>query len=60
MKSDDQPHAPGWGRALSVARARPRCGARTRSGSPCKSPVVTGRNRCRMHGGALGSGAPMG
>ena len=37
-----------------------RCGARTRSGSPCKSAPVTGRRRCRMHGGADGSGAPKG
>jgi hypothetical protein len=37
-----------------------RCGARTRSGAPCKSAPVTGRRRCRMHGGADGSGAPQG
>ena len=37
-----------------------RCGAKTRSGSPCKSPAVGGKKRCRMHGGALGSGAPHG
>ena len=36
------------------------CGARTRSGAPCKSAPVTGRRRCRMHGGAEGSGAPSG
>jgi hypothetical protein len=36
------------------------CGARTRSGAPCKSAPVTGRRRCRMHGGADGSGAPRG
>jgi hypothetical protein len=29
-----------------------RCGARTRSGRPCKSPSVRGKRRCRMHGGA--------
>jgi hypothetical protein len=40
--------------------ASPRCGARTRSGTPCKSPAVRGKRRCRMHGGALGSGAPRG
>ena len=38
--------------------ASPRCGARTRSGEPCRSPAVRGRQRCRMHGGAPGSGAP--
>ncbi len=36
----------------------PRCGAKTRKGGSCKSPAVTGKNRCRMHGGAPGSGAP--
>ena len=38
----------------------PRCGARTRRGRPCKSPAVLGKKRCRMHGGAPGSGAPEG
>jgi hypothetical protein len=37
-----------------------RCGAKTCSGRPCKSPSVLGKKRCRMHGGALGSGAPRG
>ncbi|WP_082594519.1 HGGxSTG domain-containing protein [Sphingomonas sp. Root710] len=37
----------------------PRCGARTRSGTPCRSPAVKGNRRCRMHGGK-GSGAPRG
>src|SRR5437763_5083294 len=36
------------------------CGARTRSGHPCRTPPVRGRRRCRMHGGAAGSGAPVG
>jgi hypothetical protein len=35
----------------------PRCGARTRSGAPCKAPAVRGRARCRMHGGKS-TGAP--
>jgi len=38
--------------------ASPRCGAKTRCGSACRSPAVNGRQRCRMHGGAKGSGAP--
>jgi hypothetical protein len=38
----------------------PRCGAKTRSGKPCMSPAVHGKKRCRMHGGAPGSGAPRG
>ena len=37
-----------------------RCGATTRAGNPCLSPAVGGKNRCRMHGGAAGSGAPRG
>lgn len=37
-----------------------RCGAKTRKGTPCQSPAVTGQARCRMHGGAAGSGAPKG
>ena len=35
----------------------PRCGAQTCHGSPCRSPAVQGKRRCRMHGGAVGSGA---
>lgn len=40
--------------------ASPRCGAKTRKGTPCRSPAVGGKARCRMHGGAKGSGAPRG
>lgn len=40
--------------------AAPRCGAQTRRGTPCQSPAVGGKKRCRMHGGAAGSGAPKG
>jgi hypothetical protein len=47
------------GKPLSLEAVR-RCGAKTRTGKPCRSPVVNGRNRCRMHGGAHGSGAPSG
>jgi len=36
------------------------CGARTRSGLPCKRARAPGRPRCRLHGGAPGSGAPFG
>jgi glucans biosynthesis protein len=36
------------------------CGAQTRGGNPCRLPPVTGRRRCRLHGGAAGSGAPTG
>ncbi len=37
-----------------------RCGAKTRAGKPCMAPAVSGKARCRMHGGASGSGAPPG
>jgi hypothetical protein len=37
-----------------------RCGARTRAGGCCRAPAVQGKSRCRMHGGASGSGAPRG
>ena len=37
----------------------PRCGAKTRSGSMCRSPAIRGRLRCRMHGGT-NKGAPRG
>ena len=40
--------------------ASPRCGARIRAGGSCRSPAVRGKRRCRMHGGAPGSGAPRG
>ena len=53
MKSD---HARNTGPMLSSLR----CGARTRSGEPCRSPAVSGKKRCRMHGGAPESGAPRG
>jgi hypothetical protein len=39
--------------------ASPRCGAKTRTSGACRSPAVHGKKRCRMHGGAQGSGAPM-
>lgn len=38
----------------------PRCGATTRKGTACRSPSVSNKKRCRMHGGAKGSGAPIG
>jgi hypothetical protein len=47
-------------RNVRPMRASPRCGAKTRSGRPCHASAVSGRRRCRMHGGAPGSGAPRG
>jgi uncharacterized protein YjcR len=55
----EQPLTP-WQLGLKKANQTPRCGAKTRKGTPCKAPVVKGRSRCRMHGGARGSGAPRG
>jgi hypothetical protein len=46
-------------RLSNMAKAR-RCGAKTRAGHPCRQAAVTGRARCRMHGGAKGSGGPRG
>lgn len=45
-------------RHTAAMLASPRCGARTRTGDACRAPAVHGRRRCRMHGGAYGSGAP--
>ena len=41
-------------------RLTPRCGAKRRDGLPCQKPRARGRTRCRLHGGASGSGAPRG
>lgn len=41
-------------------QASPRCGAQTRNGDTCRAPALRGKSRCRMHGGAAGSGAPFG
>ena len=37
-----------------------RCGAKRRDGLPCHKPRAKGWIRCRLHGGAPGSGAPKG
>jgi hypothetical protein len=42
---------PDWRVTLPLAHASPRCGARTRTGTPCKAPAMAA-GRCRMHGGA--------
>jgi hypothetical protein len=54
------PIAPPHRRNTAPMLSSPRCGARTRSGASCRSPAVNGKKRCRMHGGAHGSGAPKG
>jgi hypothetical protein len=43
---------------IGAMLASPRCGAETRCGGACRAPAVRGKKRCRMHGGAEGSGAP--
>ena len=56
-KIEKQPHTKQqWAYHLSL-----RCGARRKyDGHPCQSPAVSGKKRCRLHGGAKGSGAPRG
>jgi hypothetical protein len=46
-------------RIIGPMNEAPRCGARTRAGTPCQSPAISGKARCRMHGGKK-SGAPRG
>jgi glucans biosynthesis protein len=46
-------------RNLGPMNEAPRCGARTRAGTLCQSLAISGKSRCRMHGGK-GSGAPKG
>ena len=43
---------------LSQANDTARCGARTRSGAPCRCPAMP-NGKCRIHGGAS-PGAPRG
>ena len=38
--------------SIHAMHAAPRCGARTRQGTPCQSPAMA-NGRCRMHGGKL-------
>jgi hypothetical protein len=45
-------------RNIRAMQASRRCGAKTRSGGACRAPAMRGKRRCRMHGGAPGSGAP--
>jgi hypothetical protein len=56
QKLDLEPHAPRgpWlknGNRPGNPNNAPRCGARTRRGTPCKGPAMR-NGRCRMHGGA--------
>jgi len=38
----------------------PRCGAKTKSGEPCKRRPAKGRTRCKLHGGATPVGQQIG
>ncbi len=42
--------------AFYFAENAPRCGAKTRAGTPCKRLPCTGRTRCNLHGGKSRSG----
>ena len=46
-----------WNDAMQAAQAAPRCGAKTRRGTPCRAPAMA-NGRCRMHGGKLRGGPP--
>ena len=46
-------------RNIAPMNDAPRCCAYTRVGTLCQSPAISGKARCRMHGGK-GSGAPKG
>jgi hypothetical protein len=50
MNQTDEPQTSGWSKALQAAREASRCGARTRSGLPCRGAAMP-NGRCRMHGG---------
>jgi hypothetical protein len=68
MKSADQPHAKRLKRRGCLKNGNPpgdpsdapRCGARTRNGTPCMGSAMT-NGRCRMHGGrSTGPRTPQG
>ena len=52
MKTEESPHA------KAPLNGAPQCGAKTRSGNPCKNPAMA-NGRCRMHGGKS-TGPPKG
>ena len=47
-------------REPEALRLADRCGAKTRSGLPCRRAASAGKARCRLHGGAPGVGGPVG
>lgn len=44
------------GNAMQEQLPKVICGAKTRSGEPCQTSPVSGRHRCRMHGGTIRRG----
>jgi hypothetical protein len=58
-KNEGNPVHQAYAQRLANIRAAARCGAKTRSGSPCQCPAIKNRARCRLHGG-LSPGAPKG
>lgn len=55
MESRNKPQAKrrGWltsNNAPGDPNSAPRCGAKTRKGTPCRAPAMA-NGRCRMHGG---------
>lgn len=36
---------------IDLMNAAPRCGAKTRAGTPCRCPALRGKKRCKIHGG---------
>ena len=55
METESEPHArrKGWlknGNPPGDLSNAPRCGAKTRKGTPCRAPAMK-NGRCRMHGG---------
>ncbi len=50
MININEPHQPIWKIGLNYANQAPRCGAKTRKGTPCQCPAMK-NGRCRLHGG---------
>ena len=46
--------------SIELMNLAPRCLAKTRRATLCQSPAVRGKRRCRIHGGAKGSGGQKG
>jgi len=46
--------------SIELMNLASRCLAKTRRATLCQSPAVKGKKRCRIHGGAKGSGGQKG